>query len=141
MNFKKIEESAILELFRDHYRDFPDGVLNASESPDFILSMGPKKKIGIELTRLHQQFSDPDLFSFENISACLLLKEEKLILYRRKKLQEYWLIFSVRDPAFKPRFNLSNKLMVWEFETAYDRVFIFMVMDGDIFELRKNGDS
>ena len=137
LNHKKIEESAIIELFRDQYTDFPKGLLYASESPDFILSLGIRKKIGVEITRLHHKISGSDPYSFENISACLLLKEEKLGLYKKKKLQEYWLIIFVRDPAYKPRYNLSNKLLVWEFETNYNKVFIFNAMEGNVFELQK----
>ncbi len=137
MDTKKTEELFILDLFRDLYEDFPKGILNASESPDFILSLGPRNKIGLELTRLHLQVPGSDPFSFENISACLQQKEEKLDLYRKKNLQEYWLILAVRDPAFRPGYNLNNKLMVWKFPSAYNRIFIFDVMKGRILELKK----
>ena len=55
LNDKKTDELIIIKLFRERYGDFPRGDLSVSESPDFILSMGPKKKFGLELTRLHQQ--------------------------------------------------------------------------------------
>ena len=137
LNDKKTDELGIVKLFRDRYEDFPQGVLNASESPDFILSIGPKKKFGLELTRLHQKIPGSDPFSFENISACLLQKEEKLKLYRKKRLQEYWLILVVRDPAFKPRYNLHNKIIVWEFKTDYNNVFLFNFLNGEVFTLNK----
>ena len=133
VNDKKIEEIVILELFRDLYEDFPKGLLNATESPDFILSLAPRRKIGIELTRLDQTSADP--FSMENISACLSLKDEKLVLYRKKKLQEYWLILFIRNPREKPRYNMNNKLMKWKFTSGFSRVFLFSVSEGRIFEL------
>jgi hypothetical protein len=138
MNQKKTEELVILELFRERYTDFPKGILNVSESPDFILSLGPRKKIGLELTRLHEQYPGADPFSFENISACLMQKEGKLNLYRNKRLQEYWLILTVRDPAYVPRYNLFNKLLVWKFETGYDRVFIFNALNGNVYRMQKS---
>ena len=141
MNDKKTEELVVIELFREQFKDFPKGIINPSESPDFILSLAPRNKIGIELTRLHQQFSGSDPFTFENISACLQQKEQKLRLYRMKKLREYWLILVVLDPAYKPRFNLYNKFIVWEFESGYNRIFIFNVLDGHVFELQKTGES
>jgi hypothetical protein len=141
MDEKKTDELIILELFRERYKDFPKGDLSVSESPDFILSLGPRNKIGLELTRFHQQFSGGDPFSYENISACLNHKEDKLRLYRRKKLREYWLILAVLDPAYKSSYNLHNKLLVWKFETGYNRIFIFNVLNGDVFRLKRHGKS
>ncbi len=135
LNDKKKHETVILELFRDLYPDFPKGVLKASESPDFILSLGPRHKIGIELTRLNLNQPYSDLFSFENISACLSSKDEKLGLYKRKRLQEYWLILYVWDITIKPRYNLHNKLINWCFGTGFNRVFLFYMAEGHLFEL------
>jgi hypothetical protein len=132
---KKAGEVRVLERFREVYPDFPKGALSVGESPDFILARGPRNKIGIELTRLHQHTSGDDPFSYDNIAACLLLKEDKLSLYRRKRLKEYWLIISVRDPAFKPRYNLGNKLISWKFRSEYDRIFLFNVPGASIYEL------
>ncbi len=139
MNLKKKEELAILELFRDRFDGFPKGILKPSESPDFILSLEPRKRIGLELTRLHRQNPGSDLFSYENISACLEQKESKLVLYRKKRLQEYWLILALLDPAAKPRYNMDNKLAVWKFSSSYHRVFMFNVAAGRVLELRKDG--
>jgi hypothetical protein len=135
MNQKKIAESAIINLFREHYQDFPKGSLNPSESPDFILGITPKQKIGIELTSLHPHNSNADLLSFENITACLKAKEEKLQLYRKKKLNEYWLIISVNDRRSRNNININNKLIVWNFKTDYNRVFIFNIIEGEVIEL------
>ncbi len=140
-NIKKTEEWVIMELFREQCREFPKGMLSASESPDFILSLGPRNKIGIELTRLHQHPPGTDPFSPENISACLLQKEDKLRLYRMKKLREYWLVFFVRDHAFIPPYNLHNKLVTWTFGSGYDRIFIFHLKNRDIFELKRSERS
>jgi len=137
VNDKKKEEIYILELFRDRYENFPKGKLIPGESPDFILSLGPKKKIGLELTRLHQHSPGKDPFSFENISACLQQKEDKLVLYRRKNLQAYWLILTIVDPAYKPRYNLYNKLIARDFSTSFDEIFLFNALSGDVFTLNR----
>jgi hypothetical protein len=134
---KKTEERIIVELFRDAFGDFPKGILNNTESPDFILSLGPRKKIGIELTRLHVHPAGSDPFSFENISACLQQKEEKLSLYRRKKLYEYWLVLASRDPAYKPASNIHNNLLAWKFSSGFTRIFLFCILTGKIYELEK----
>ena len=133
---KKKTESEILALFRNLYTDFPKGTISVSESPDFILRSGPKRKIGIELTRLHRKKSSPGQFSFENIKLNVFRKEEKLGLYRRKRLDEYWLILIVRDQEKQPPYNLFNKLMVWQFQTGFNKLFLLNPQHEKIFELR-----
>lgn len=61
-NIKKQLEILIIEYFRSVYPDFPKGKLKASESPDFVLDIAPRKKIGIELTRLYFD----DFYNSEN---------------------------------------------------------------------------
>ena len=135
MNDKKQTESIIINLFRENYPGFPKGSLKSSESPDFILGISPKQKIGIELTSLHPHFSDTELLSYENITACLEAKNEKLQLYQKKKLNEYWLIISVNDLHSWKRINIHNKLIVWVFKTGFNRVFLFNSINGKVIEL------
>ena len=135
MNDKKHTESIIINLFREHFPDFPKGSLKPSESPDFILGITPRQNIGIELTSLHPHFSDTELLSYENITACLEAKNEKLRLYQRKKLNEYWLIISVNDLHSWNRMNIHNKLIIWVFKTGFNRVFLFNTIDGKVLEL------
>ena len=88
-NSKKREERVLLDLFRDCFADFPKSIINEAESPDFILSSGPKKKIGVELVRLHLRSGQTDPYSYENLSGCIQMKEDKLGLYRKRRLREY----------------------------------------------------
>jgi hypothetical protein len=135
VNDKKHTESIIINLFREHFPDFPKGSLKPSESPDFILGITPRHKIGIELTGIHPYSPDTELLSHENITACLEAKNEKLRLYQRKKLNEYWLIISVDDPRSWNRINIHNKLIFWVFKTGFNRVFLFNTINGKVFEL------
>ena len=137
MNDKKHTESIIINLFREHFSDFPKGSLKPSESPDFILGITPRQKIGIELTSLHQYSKDTELLSYENITACLDAKNEKLRLYQRKKLNEYWLIISVDDPQSWNRINIHNKLILRIFKTGFNRVFLFNTINCKVFELNQ----
>ncbi len=50
---KKQLELLLMHYFRDRNPDFPKGKLMLSESPDFILKLKTKNRIGIELTRLN----------------------------------------------------------------------------------------
>jgi hypothetical protein len=135
VNDKKQTESIIINLFRDNFPGFPKGSLKSSESPDFVLSISPKQKIGMELTSLHPHFSYGELLSYENIKACLEVKNEKLHLYQKKKLNEYWLIISVHDLHSWNRINIHNKLIIWVFKTGFNRVFLFNVINGKVLEL------
>ena len=135
MNDKKRGESVIINLFRENFPSFPKGSLKPSESPDFILAISPKQKIGIELTSLHPFIPDSELLSFENIAACLEAKNEKLRLYKKKKLNEYWLIISVNDLHSRNRIHIHNKLIIWVFNTGFNRVFLFNEINGKVLEL------
>ena len=137
MNEKKQAESFIIRRFKEHCPDFPKGSLKPSESPDFILGITPRQKIGIELTILHKYCSSCDLLSYENLAACLDAKNEKLPLYRRKKLNEYWLVISVDDAYSWERTSLHNKLTVWEFDTGFNRVFLFNTIREKVIELNQ----
>lgn len=135
MSDKKQTESIIIKLFREHFPGFPKGLLKASESPDFILALSPKHKIGIELTGLHLFSPNSELLSYENITSCLEAKNEKLRLYQKKRCNEYWLIISVDELHSWKRVNLHNKLMVWVFQTGFHRVFLFNIIEGKVIEL------
>jgi hypothetical protein len=50
---KKQLEILLVNYFRTCYEDFPKGQLSPSESPDFIVKMKNRHKLGIELTRLN----------------------------------------------------------------------------------------
>ncbi len=60
---KKTEERNILEYFSRLYDDFPRGKIAETESPDFIVSPGPKQRVGIEITRLTQAKIENQKFS------------------------------------------------------------------------------
>jgi len=135
VNDKKRNETAIINLFRGKFSGFPKGLLKPSESPDFILSISPKQKIGIELTSLHPFIRDSELLSFENITACLEAKNEKLRLYKKKKLNEYWLIISVKDLHSWNKIHIHNKLIIWVFKTGFNRVFLFNEINGKVLEI------
>jgi hypothetical protein len=92
----------------------------------------------MELTSLHLKAAGRELLSYENIAACLKGKDEKLLLYRKKKLNEYWLIISVDDLSSWEKFNLHNRIIIWDFRTEFNRVFIINTHTGRIFELNSS---
>ena len=85
---KHIEEKLILDYFKQAHIDFPKGRLVKSESPDFVLKVGIKKTIGIELTRLDENA----LTLKERIESTLDRKNQKIASYQSKKFNSIWLI-------------------------------------------------
>jgi len=67
--------------------------------------------------------------------ACLGAKDEKLRLYQKKKLNEYWLIISVDDIYSWKRVHIHNKLIIRVFKTGFNRVFLFNTTEGKVLEL------
>lgn len=127
---KKIRERELLDQFKSAYSDFPKGKIIASESPDFILKPNRKRTIGIELIQL---FPNENLL--ESIQAAIEKKEEKLRLYQKKILESYWLIITTNSlHSFK--FNIQNLIDKSEFDSKYDRVFLFDSIVNKIYRLK-----
>lgn len=144
-----LEELFIMEQFRIEYKDFPKGKLDKSESPDFILKQTPKSAIGIELTKLHGPTINkekthfprkingyqPPEFNRENIEFTINAKNEKLYIYRQKKLDHLWLLITADLNESPVSFNLANKLDNWSFFSGFQKIFIFELKNRKVFEL------
>ncbi len=72
---KKQLEILLINYFRESFSDFPRGILKLSESPDFILLLKNRQRLGIELTRLNPGNAlPPDIVELNRIESM-----EKLI--------------------------------------------------------------
>jgi len=130
---KTSEEWVVMRYFREKYEDFPKGRLVKSESPDFILKQGPKKQTGIEITRLDYLLSnhvdvDELLPALKNI---INRKEDKLRLYRKKKLNEYWLVITI-DSMEATNFEHDKIIHLSLSGSLFDKVFFFDLFSGKI---------
>ena len=127
---KVAEEWTVIRYFREQYASFPKGKLVKSESPDFILKLNRKKRIGIELTRLDHSSKDYAGSGFEVLDELLDKKENKLRLYKKRLLNEYWLIISIEaiDPGQFSTYSIQHA-------SAYDKVFLFELFSGKIEEI------
>ena len=83
-NNKKKEEKTLLKYFSQAYPDFPRGKIYDTESPDFVISLSRKRKLGIELTRLTQPKSENQEFTTAQISNL-----ERKICYKAQKIFEF----------------------------------------------------
>lgn len=148
-----LEEIEIMEKFKFEFDEFPKGKLEKSESPDFILKETAKTSIGIELTKLHGTTVNklkthfptkvngyqPPEFNRENIEFTINAKNEKLVLYRQKKLRQIWLLITADLNESPASFNIDNKLNNWNFESGFHRVFLFELKHQTVFELNIAG--
>lgn len=129
------KEKLVLELFRRYYNEFPKGRLQKTESPDFILKISTKKSIGIELTELYNHNQKESNFSVEQIEILIAKKEEKIRLYRKKKVSELWLIVTVDAIEQSDLHNLISGIEKHEFNSLFNKVFLFEIFNRKIFEL------
>ncbi len=139
---QKDEERLIMDYFRKIYPHFPKGKLMKSESPDFILQQNNHQTIGIEITRLHDANipkSNPGFpvakLNYTNLEAAIKRKEEKLTLYRQKKINVFWLIITTDFIDRNASVNVTNFLSGFDFKTQYQKVFLFDLFDRKIFEV------
>ncbi len=141
MKSKAIQERKVLDQFIISYPEFPKGRISKSESPDFILAINPRYKIGIELTHLHNPAEKNNTtytaiqLTRDILNAVILKKEEKIPIYNKKKLNELWLIIMMTEPGQMPDYNLNNKLESWTFNNSFDKVFLFNFFDNEIFRI------
>ncbi len=49
---QKFTEFFTLSLTKETFAAFPSGIIKAAESPDFFIEITPRKKVGIEVTRI-----------------------------------------------------------------------------------------
>ncbi len=121
--------------------DLPKGKLLAGESPDFLLRINRKKAIGIELTELKGQnflqqsgqLRNPEEL-IQNLTKTIDSKEEKLIIYRKKKLHRLWLLIHL-EQLEDVSFNFQNKLDKLLFDSGFDRLFLLISSKARLFEL------
>ncbi|MFC2114645.1 hypothetical protein ACFLRI_04790 [Bacteroidota bacterium] len=120
---KYAEEKRVLLAFKKLMPDFPKGKIVKSESPDFILKTSPKRAIGIELVQLIVNEEAEDLF--EKLIKLLQKKEEKLQLYQKKRLNNYWLIVYINSLEERSLHNLIKRFSERPFSTSFDSLFLF----------------
>jgi len=122
---KKAEEWTVIRYFREQYASFPKGKLVKSESPDFILKLNRKKRIGIELTRLDHAGSGAEL-----LAELLYKKEDKLRLYKKRLLSEYWLVIFTESTDLEDILECAGRQT-----SSFDKVFIFELFSGKVAEI------
>lgn len=144
---QKTEERMALDELIRLYPGFPRGKIRISESPDFIVHTGRKRKMGIEITRLTRSeemlFAPGNrfhpAFSLESIQQLITFKETKLGLYRKQQLEQIWLVILVEDFDLPPTFNIHNHLDHWIPDTSFQAVLILHLSFQKVYEIKPPG--
>lgn len=140
---KKREEKRCLDLLIKLYPDFPRGRIVPGESPDFIIRSTTKRKTGVELTRYTrngdgkypgESHFHPEL-SRDSLVELLESKEEKLALYRKKRLDQIWLVILVSSFTHSSSVNVHNQLARWKIRSAFDSILIMDLSLEKVYEV------
>ena len=131
---KKAVERAILEKFRSLYAEFPKGRIRNSESPDFILQTQPRYSIGIELVELVVPSNTGRMMQSE-IIRCIGEKNEKMPIYRKKRLDRYWLLIYTLHTGQWPK-NRIDRLQKLLPHHSFHNIFILRTQVNEIIVLQ-----
>ena len=140
---KRQERRALDELIR-LYPAFPKGKVRVAESPDFIIHTGRKRKTGIEITRLtrsEKMLVSPGnrfypAFSLESIRQLIAYKESKIGLYKKKWMEQLWLVILVEDFDLPPAFNIHNHLDHWTLDTSFQAILMLHLALQKVYEIK-----
>ena len=129
---KKEKERLVVEQFRDTYTEFPKGKLVLSESPDFVIRTSPRYSIGIELVSL--PYSDTRRIQ-DDIRHVLEIKQKKLSLYRKKRLDIYWLLIYTDSPGQISSPEL-NKIQDTRYQSEFHKVYLLLIPENKIIMIK-----
>jgi hypothetical protein len=144
LSAQKAAEKNFLDQLIRLYPGFPRGRIVQSESPDFLVYTTPRRKIGIELTRLTRNsdttFTGEDHFhpgfSMEAIQELIRNKEAKMELYRKNGVEGVWLVILVERFSQSPSFNLRNHVDHWDLSTLFKVVLILDLSIPAVYEIK-----
>ena len=131
---KKKQERLIIDKFRQVFMEFPKGKLISSESPDFILRTSPKQSFGIELMRLITD-KKSEMTIYDDLDKAMCSKEEKLTLYKKKRLNRYWLLLYGNEIPKLSHFDVEQ-LRSRAAGSAYHKIFLMLVPENKIIHIK-----
>ena len=115
--------------------DFPKGKLKEGESPDFILRLSPRLNIGIELSRI-TSLNKPETGFIQAVLDRIRSKEEKLTIYRKKRLDSYWLLLYVPDNEYNFSGPLQRQVEQSRIISNYDRIYLLFADKKKIVQIK-----
>jgi hypothetical protein len=73
-----------------------------------------------------------------SIEQSIAHKEEKLSLYRKRRMDNYWLLIVAECLSCAIPFNVNNLLERWQFKSSFHKIFLMDLFKQKIFELRSS---
>lgn len=70
-----------------------------------------------------------------DLKRAISRKEEKLVLYRKKKLDAYWLLVLTDQLRNVKSSNVTNRVLSEDFQSSFDRILLFDLVKTQVFEL------
>lgn len=135
-NNHKPQERAIVDNFRNHYPEFPQGVLIDFESPDFVLKRKKGARVGIELTSIKPIEGNGTTGRIvQSLADIIEKKNEKSILYRKHRFVELWLIIAIDYldwPQSEPAHEFLSRHGI---STHFRKVFLYDLFHSQVYEL------
>jgi hypothetical protein len=71
----------------------------------------------------------------EDIKTAIHKKDEKLKIYRKQRLNYYWLLITSDRLRGVRSYNLPEKIINHTFHSEFQRVFLFDLIKSEVFEL------
>jgi len=72
----------------------------------------------------------------DDINAMIAKKDEKLFLYKKQQLDEYWLLITSDRLRNTHNSNVANRIFKADFQSGFDRVLLFDLIKSKVFELK-----
>ncbi len=72
----------------------------------------------------------------DDINAMIAKKDEKLFLYRKQQLDEYWLLITTDRLRNMHNSNVANRIFKADFRSGFERVFLVDLIKSKVFELK-----
>ena len=134
---RKQREHTVVSYFLEKYGDAPSGKLVPGESPDFILRTSRKYAIGIELTAIFTRAKPMSLEVLEReLREAIAKKGEKLALYRKQRLNRYWLLVTADGLNGLDPGKVEAHVSRLELANGFHDLFLFDLFDGRIYRLK-----
>jgi len=74
----------------------------------------------------------------DDIHLAIAKKDEKLRIYQKQNLQQYWLLITTDCLRADKNINLLNKISIEEFESRFHQVFVLDLMRAKVISLVEN---
>lgn len=70
-----------------------------------------------------------------DLKRAISRKEEKLVLYRKKKLDAYWLLVLTDQLRNVKSSNVTNRVLSEDFQSSFNRILLFDLVKTQVFEV------